>query len=610
VLQPTEYARRYAQSLSDPDAFWAEQAKALTWFHAPSSTYEADTEGADVAWFSGGRLNASVNCVDRHAVRRPGKTALIWAKNEPGQYERISYRTLKHRVGQLANVLKARGVRRGDHVVVYLPSVPEAVYSMLACARIGAVHVLVFTGFSAEALRERILDCKAKVLITANEGLRGEQRVPLKARVDDAVSGVAHIECVLMARRTDQAVPMTPGRDLYLEDEMAQQRSTCPAEWMAAEDPLFVAYTSGGSPAPKGIVHTTAGYLLYVARTQAELFADSEDTIHFCPSNVGCITGHSYIVYGPLANGQTSVLFEATPKYPAPDRYWRVIEETGAHTLLASASALRALMQYGPAWVRGHDLSSLRLLATLGEPTSPQLWSWFHEVVGRESLPLMDTWWQTETGGIVLAGRAGGTDSNPADALRPFFGVRPALVGDDGTIDDSGPSQGRICISGSWPGQARTIHGNHRRFRETFFSKYAGLFATEDRAERDEDGTYRITERGDDVLNVGGYRFGAAEIEQALCSHEAVQDSTVVPVPDDIKGQGIYAFVVLRGENSAWRPDELAGALKEQVRHTIGPMATPDTIQVVDALPRTRAGQVQRQRLRREAADGINNHHV
>lgn len=601
-MHPEVYARRHTESVSDPSGFWAREAEALTWFHRPSSTLDVDAEGADVAWFSGGRLNAAVNCVDRHAQRRPGKTALVWVKNEPGQYEHVSYAALKHRVGQLANVLIAHGVRQGDRVAIYLSNVPEAVYAMLACARIGAVHVVVFSGFSAAALRERILDCGARLVITANEAVRGQRRIPLKARVDEAIGGVDHVERVLVARRTARPVAMQAGRDLFLDEQMAKQRSICPAAWMGAEDPLFVSYTAGGSPEPRGVLHTTAGYLLYVARTQAELFEARGDDVHLCPSNIGCITGHSYIVYGPLANGLTTVLFESTPTFPEADRYWRVVEDLGVNTLFASPAALRRVMREPRRLVEDRDLRSLRVLGALGEPMSPDIWTWYHEVVGRGRCAVVDTWWHTETGGVVMASLPGVVPPDPSGPLLPYPGVQPVLLGEDEEPVD-GEGRGELCFSGPWPGQARTLFGDHRRFRESFFGRQPGLFATGDHACRDARGLYRITERTDTFVNVSGYRLGAAEIEGALCAHEAVEESAVVPVNDDIEGQSIEAYVILRPCGGAWAPEELVGALKEQVRHAIGPIATPDSIRIVDELPRTRGGRIERSTLRRWAED-------
>lgn len=601
VVSAEAYSERYAESLRDPSGFWMREAEALSWFHRPSSTLDVDPEGADVAWFSGGRLNAAVNCVDRHAATRPGKTALLWVKDEPGEYERISYGVLKHRVGQLANALLANGVRRGDRVAIYLPNVPEAVYAMLACARVGAVHVVVFSGFSAEALRDRVVDCGAKLVVTANEGVRGARHIPLKARVDEALGGVTHVERVLVARRTAKPVAMRPGRDLFLEEEMARQRSIAPAAWMSSEDPLFISYTSGGSAEPKGVLHTTAGYLLYVSRTQAEVFGSELDDVHMCPSNVGCITGHSYVVYGPLVNGLSTVIFESTPTYPSPDRYWRVVEDLGVHTLFASPSALRQLEREDERWVRERDLSSLRRLGVLSEPMSASTWTWYRELVGEGQRPVIETWWHTEAGGILLHSDPEASPQEPSGALIPFAGIQPALLGPDGEVVGDEAGAGELCLARSWPGQARTLFGDHRRFRETFFGRHPGVFATGDHAVRDARGFYRITGRGDAFLNVSGYRLGAAEIEGALLAHEAVAETAVVPVSTQVEGQSICAYVILRPDGGAWVPEELVGALKEQVRHAIGPIATPDSIRIVDELPRTRSGRVDRHTLRRLA---------
>ncbi|MDX2013386.1 MAG: acetate--CoA ligase [Myxococcaceae bacterium] len=598
------YRAKYAESLTDPEAFWRAEAMArLTWFHPPESTLDVDLEEVDFSWFGGGRLNVAFNCVDRHAAKTPNKVALIWAKNEPGQYERISYRQLKHHVGRIANVLKAQGVQKGDRVILYLPMVPELAYTMLACARIGAVHSVVFAGFSADALRDRVLDAEAKVVVTANEGLRGSKRVPLKSVVDEAINGLSQIHRVLVVRRTDAETEMQPGRDLWLEEEAARQRSTCPVEWMASEDPLFILYTSGSTGKPKGVLHTSAGYLLYASMTFEHVFDIHDDDVHFCTADLGWVTGHSYIVYGPLAVGATSVLFEGVPNYPDFSRFWNIVDDLACTTLYTSPTALRSLMREGDGPVKKSSRKSLRLLGSVGEPINPEVWKWFHEVVGDGRCPVVDTWWQTETGGVLIAPLPHCTPPKPGSATLPFFGVEPVLVDDEGRLLEGNGVKGNLCLARPWPGQARTLYGDHRRFRETYFSRFPGLYFTGDGCTRDEDGYYWITGRVDDVLNVSGHRIGTAEVESALVAHDAVAESAVIGIPHDLKGQGICAWVVLRQGQEEWDPLQLSGALKEQVRHVIGPIATPDVIHIVPALPKTRSGKIMR-RLLRKIAEG------
>ncbi|MFT3776374.1 MAG: acetate--CoA ligase [Minicystis sp.] len=593
-----EYERLYQQSIRDPEGFWAERAKALTWFHPPHSTLDVDLEEVDFAWFSGGRLNACFNCVDRHAAARPGKIALIWAKNEPGQYQSFTYRELKHHVGRMANVLKAHGVRKGDRVCLYMSMVPELVFAMLACARIGAVHSVVFAGFSAEALRERILDAGAEVIITLNEGPRGPKMVPLKHVVDTAVEGLSMVRSVLVARRTDTDVPMRPGRDHWLDEEACKHRATCPVEWMASEDPLFVLYTSGSTGKPKGVLHTTAGYLLYAALTHEWVFDFRSSDVFFCTADIGWITGHSYVVYGPLANGGTTVLFESIPTYPDAGRLWQIVDDLQATALYTAPTALRALMAAGDGGLEGSRRDSLRILGSAGEPINPEVWRWYHDQVGKGRCAVVDTWWQTETGGVLITPLPGATPTKPGSATLPFFGIEPVLVDDEGRVLEGNDQTGNLCIARPWPGQARTLWGNHRRFREAYFSRFPSLYFTGDGCRRDEDGYYWITGRVDDVLNVSGHRLGTAEVESALVAHDEVAEAAVVGYPHPIKGTGIYAFVALRGGARANHPEELVGALKEQVRHAIGPIATPDRIRFVAGLPKTRSGKILRRLLR------------
>jgi acetyl-CoA synthetase len=598
-----EYERLYRLSLDNPEWFWAEQARALSWFHPWESVLDADYEQVDFAWYSGGRLNASFNCVDRHLRTQGDRTAILWAEDEPGVYKHISYRELKHNVCRVANVLLKHGVRRGDRVCIYLSMVPELAFTMLACARIGAVHSVVFGGFSAESLRDRILDAGCRMVVTANEGLRGGRRIPLKKIVDKAVEGLSSVETVLVVRRTDAAVEMRAGRDLWLDEECAMQRSTCTNAWMGAEDPLFILYTSGSTGKPKGLLHTTGGYLTYAAFTHRLIFDYHPGDIFFCAADVGWITGHSYIVYGPLANGATTVMFESTPTYPDPGRYWRIVDDLGVNILYTAPTALRALAQAGNDWVKRYRRDSLRVLGSVGEPINPEIWRWYHDVVGEGRCALVDTWWQTETGGILITPLPGATPAKAGSATLPFFGVKPVVVDPStGTIVEGNGVEGALCLASPWPGQARTVYGDHQRFKDTYFRTYPGLYFTGDGVRRDEDGYYWITGRIDDVLNVSGHRLGTAEIESALVAHDTVAEAAVVGFPHPIKGQGIYAYVVLTADHAGDDKDQVIGALKEQVRHVIGSFAAPDVIHVAAGLPKTRSGKIMRRILRKIAS--------
>jgi acetyl-CoA synthetase len=596
-----EYRALHHHSLLHPQQFWAEEAECISWFHPFEQVLDVDVEEVDFSWFAQGRLNASYNCVDRHAQHQPNKIALRWVGNEPGERRDISYRQLKHEVARLANVLKAHGVQRGDRVCIYLPMIPEAVYAMLACARIGAIHSVVFGGFSPDSLRDRILDAGCKVVITADEAPRGTKKVPLKHMCDVAVEGLTAVTTVLVARRTGESLYMKPGRDHFLDEEMAKQRSTCPVEWMASEDPLFILYTSGSTGKPKGVMHTTGGYLVQATSSFQRIFDIRPDDVYFATADVGWITGHSYVVYGPLAAGATVVLFEGVPTYPDASRLWRVVDETGATIIYTAPTALRALIQAGDEWVKRTSRKTLRLLGSVGEPINPEVWQWYHDVVGEGRCGIVDTWWQTETGAIMISPLPGVTPTKPGSATLPYFGIEPLLVDEQGDVIEGNGVSGNLCLARPWPGQARTIWGDHRRFRETYFSRFPNLYFTGDGCRRDEDGYYWITGRVDDVLNVSGHRLGTAEIESALVAHEAVSEAAVVGFPHAIKGVGICAYVTVRGA-ADWQREQLVGALKEQVRQAIGPIAAPDRVLFVSGLPKTRSGKIMRRILRKVAA--------
>jgi acetyl-CoA synthetase len=598
-----EYRALYRRSVEEPSEFWAEQARTLDWNHRWHTVLDADFHQADFGWFLGGRLNACVNCVDRHVEKRGEQTAILWAGDEPGTYRKVTYRELKREVCRLANVLLAHGVKQGDRVCIYMPMIPETAFAMLACARIGAVHSVVFGGFSAVALRDRILDAGCKVLITANEALRGGRVIPLKTIVDHAIEGLSLVTTVLVARRTPHEVPMHPGRDLWLEDEMARQRSTCAAAWMDSEDPLFILYTSGSTGKPKGVLHTTGGYLVYAAMTHRLVFDYHDGDIYCCAADVGWITGHTYIVYGPLANGATTVMFESTPVYPDAGRYWRMVDDLGINIFYTAPTALRAIAQQGDAPVKRYSRKSLRILGSVGEPINPEIWRWYHDVVGEGRCAVVDTWWQTETGGIMISPLPGATAAKPGSATFPLFGVQAlVLEPDSGRVLEGNGVSGALCLGLPWPGQARTVWGDHQRFRDTYFTRYPGYYFTGDGCRRDEDGYYWITGRIDDVLNVSGHRLGTAEVESALVEHEAVAEAAVVGFPHAIKGQGIYAYVLVTAEWARQAGPELEGVLKEQVRKAIGGFAAPDVVHVAPGLPKTRSGKIMRRILRKIAA--------
>ncbi|MFO7608080.1 MAG: acetate--CoA ligase [Candidatus Krumholzibacteriia bacterium] len=596
-----EYERLYRLSLDDPATFWGREAERISWFHKWRQVVDNDYENVDFAWFLGGRLNACYNCVDRHLNDKGDQAAIIWVKDEPGEYERISYRRLKHEVARVANVLKHHGVQKGDRICIYMPMIPELAYAMLACARIGAIHSIVFGGFSSEAIRDRILDAGCKVVITANEGLRGGKHLKLKQTVDRAIDGLDMVRTVLVARRTGAQTEMRSGRDFWLDEECRRQRSTCSVEWMGAEDPLFILYTSGSTGKPKGVMHTTGGYMVYAQMTHRVVFDYHPGDIYFCAADVGWVTGHTYIIYGPLANGATTVMFESIPTYPDAGRYWQIVDDLKVNIFYTAPTAIRAIAREGDEYLKNSSRESLRVLGTVGEPINPDTWRWYFEKVGKERCCVVDTWWQTETGGILITPLPGITPLKPGSATLPFFGVKPLVMDEEGKPLVGNGISGNLCIAQSWPGQARTVWGDHHRFYETYFSQYPGYYFTGDGCRRDEDGYYWITGRVDDVINVSGHRMGTAEVESALVAHESVAEAAVVGFPHEIKGQGIFAYVLLSADANG-KPHELVGALKEQVRHVIGPIATPDVIMIVPGLPKTRSGKIMRRLLRKIAA--------
>ncbi|MCC6827226.1 MAG: acetate--CoA ligase [Novosphingobium sp.] len=601
------YLELYRRSIEEPDAFWREQAQRIDWMRPFSRVKETSfgREDFGISWFSDGTLNLSANCLDRHLATRGDAIAILWEPDDPAEAHReITYRQLHEDVCRFANLLKARGVKRGDRVTIYLPMVPEAAVAMLACARIGAIHSIVFAGFSPEALAGRIEDCDSRIVITSDEGLRGGRKVPLKANVDAALAHCPAVDTVIVLRRTGADVPMVAGRDIDWAQGVAQQAADCPAEELGAEDPLFILYTSGSTGKPKGVLHTTGGYAVWAALTHHYVFDYRPGQIYWCAADIGWVTGHSYVVYGPLANGATTVMFEGVPNWPDPARFWQVVDKFGVEIFYGAPTALRALMREGDDWVKGTSRKSLRLLGSVGEPINPEAWEWYHKVVGEGRCPIVDTWWQTETGGTMITPLPGATALKPGSATRPMFGVRPELVDNDGQ-PIVGAGDGCLVITDSWPGQMRTVWGDHDRFFQTYFSTFPGVYFTGDGCRRDEDGYYWITGRIDDVINVSGHRMGTAEIESALVAHAKVAEAAVDGMPHDIKGQGIYAFVTT---NADVEPnDALRKELVQWVRHEIGPIATPDVIQFAPALPKTRSGKIMRRILRKIAENDTGN---
>jgi len=602
LIDANGYAALYQDSIANPDQFWAEHGKRIDWIkpYSQISDVSYDAKDLHIKWYADGTLNAAANCLDRHLATRGDQTAIIWEGDEPDQHRHITYRELHEEVCKFANVLKANGAKKGDRITIYMPMIPEATVAMLACVRIGAVHSVVFGGFSPDALAGRIQDCDSTMVITADEGVRGGRPIPLKANTDDALANCPDCKTAIVVKRTGGKIDWVDGRDVWYHEAMASASADCPVEEMNAEDPMFILYTSGSTGKPKGVLHTTGGYMVYASMTHQYVFDYHDGDIYWCTADVGWVTGHSYIVYGPLANGAVTLMFEGVPTYPDSSRFWRVVEKHKVNIFYTAPTAIRALMREGDKPVTVCDRSSLRLLGSVGEPINPEAWMWYHNVVGEKRCPIVDTWWQTETGGILITPLPGATATKPGSATKPFFGIQPVLVDGDNNILD-GASDGNLCIGHSWPGQMRTVYGDHQRFIETYFTTFPGRYFTGDGARRDEDGYFWITGRVDDVLNVSGHRMGTAEVESALVAHPKVAEAAVVGYPHDIKGQGIYAYVTLVADAVA--DDQLATELRQWTRKEIGPIATPDLLQWAPQLPKTRSGKIMRRILRKIAAN-------
>ncbi|HEX6959371.1 MAG TPA: acetate--CoA ligase [Ferrovibrio sp.] len=605
-VDATQYKAMYEKSIQDPEGFWAEHGKRLDWIKPFTKVKDVSYDKKDlhIRWFHDGELNVSANCIDRHLPKRANQTAIIWEGDDPAKSEHITYQKLHDEVCRFANVLKAHGVKKGDRVTIYLPMIPAAAYAMLACARIGAVHSVVFGGFSPDSLANRIQDCDSQFVITADEGLRGGRPVPLKANTDAALKTCPGVKKVLVVRHTGGKIDWTAGRDIWLHEEAAKVPATCAPEPMNAEDPLFILYTSGSTGKPKGVLHTSGGYLVFVAMTHQYVFDYHDGDIYWCTADVGWVTGHSYIVYGPLANGATTLMFEGVPNYPDASRFWQVIDKHKVNIFYTAPTAIRALMREGEAPVKKTSRASLRLLGSVGEPINPEAWLWYHRVVGDRRCPIVDTWWQTETGGILISPLPGAIAQKPGSATLPFFGVKPVIVDGDGN-ELTGATEGNLCLADSWPGQMRTVYGDHQRFIDTYFSTFPGKYFTGDGCRRDADGYYWITGRVDDVINVSGHRMGTAEVESALVAHSKVAEAAVVGYPHEIKGQGIYAYVTLKA--GIQPSEELRKELVAHVRQQIGPIASPDLIQWAPSLPKTRSGKIMRRILRKIAENEFGN---
>ena len=604
-IDAEKYQEIYARSINESDIFWEEQAEEfLTWFSKWDKVQQWDYNDVNIKWFTKAKLNVSYNCLDRHLEKRGDQIAIIWEGDEPDVDKRITYRELHAEVCKLTNVLKSRGIKKGDCISIYMPMIPEAAVAMLACTRIGAIHSVVFGGFSPEALKDRILDSDCKLVITADEGVRGGRTVPLKENVDIALSKCPNVHTTIVIQRTGENIAWNENRDVWYQDAMKNASTDCPAAEMDAEDPLFILYTSGSTGKPKGVLHTTAGYLLYTAMTHKYVFDYHENDIFWCTADVGWVTGHSYIIYGPLCNGATTLMFEGVPTYPDASRFWQVVDKHKVNTFYTAPTAIRALMCKGEEFVKKTNRKSLRILGTVGEPINPEAWEWYYHIVGDGNCPVIDTWWQTETGGHLITPLPGATDLKPGSATLPFFGIEPCLIDDKGN-EIEGAGEGSLCFKRPWPGQMRTVFGDHERFKNTYFQTYPGLYFSGDGARRDKDGYYWITGRVDDVINVSGHRMGTAEVESALVLHNDVAESAVVGYPHEIKGQGIYAYVTLN--DGITSNDELKQELVQHVRNEIGSFASPDIIQWAPGLPKTRSGKIMRRILRKIATNEIDN---